>query len=934
MSSDCEDGKERTVGITGPAKDTETSVRVISPVDSVSVTNDRDLIENPESLKTMADQEESEGDTVGPVRRINSAAGFNTSENNQEGQQSFDPYRMLERSQSEAVLIHNIEDPSGDVMNLESTQSSEEVGSEGAMASHCNISECSKVYFDLSKAEAYENLCERTPNLLTRTSSGRHLETIPQEDETDECGKFSLSERSISMESTSSEDRSPRGSHISLKSIREDKAFITTGMARKVMKVNKSQEHLSKISKSSWKASFQSYAQNLRQKTKQLQMGSIQEQIHALRELCVMMEQVWAIPTYGRDLAYGLCDIIKSEKLLDIIIKNCQSQSRDLLRSSARLLEKVLTTGNRHKVAEIGLDIVVKMTIEVKGDTEMARVTTGILESLFKTSEDVSSRLIKLGGLEVVLYWCRCNDRLTLRHCAISLANLALYGGPENQEIMAKSKVPEWLFPLAFNDDDSVRYYACLAISVLVANKEIEADVLNSGTLELVLPFINSHIPSEFARMDLSHRHGRSRGWLKRLAGLLSSKREEAQALAAFHFAMEAGIKSDQDKKEVFYEIEAIEPLRKLAGSPNATVSKLAGEALKIIGEELPHKLTQQVPLWSVADVSAWVAQVGFKDLTEDFERCKVDGDLLLTMTKDDLADSIGMTCKITQKRFLRELTHLKMSADYKSCDQTGLDDWLSEMNQEYRQYMYQMMKSGLDKRYLSHVCDDELMNDCGINNGIHRKRIMQRIAAMKELQMYSDQCSLDSADGTLVSRSMDVFISYRRANGSQLASLLKVHLQLRGFSVFLDIEKLRAGKFDEGLLSSVKMAKHFIIVLTPNSLDRCIGDNNQKDWVHKEIVAAINSGCNIIPLMDNFTFPPADMLPEDMRQIVFFNGIRWIHDYQDACVEKLEKFLRGEVNTSSKRAALFQMGSSTEGPVKGPCKYSSSESTSPTSPP
>jgi len=95
------------------------------------------------------------------------------------------------------------------------------------------------------------------------------------------------------------------------------------------------------------------------------------------------------------------------------------------------------------------------------------------------------------------------------------------------------------------------RYYACLAISVLVANKELEAEVKDSGTLELVLPFISSHTPSEFARMDLSHRHGRSRGWLKRLLSLLSSKRVEAQALAAFHFAMEAGIKLEQDKKEV-----------------------------------------------------------------------------------------------------------------------------------------------------------------------------------------------------------------------------------------------------------------------------------------------------------------------------------------------------------------------------------------------
>lgn len=76
--------------------------------------------------------------------------------------------------------------------------------------------------------------------------------------------------------------------------------------------------------------------------------------------------------------------------------------------------------------------------------------------------------------------------------------------------------------------------------------------------------------------------------------------------------------------------------------------------------------------------------------------------------------------------------------------------------------------------------------------------------------------------------------------------SLLKVHLQLRGFSVFLDIEKLKAGKFDENLLSSVKLAKNFILVLTPNALDRCMGDDEQNDWVHKvdlyNIIMIINS--------------------------------------------------------------------------------------------
>lgn len=33
------------------------------------------------------------------------------------------------------------------------------------------------------------------------------------------------------------------------------------------------------------------------------------------------------------------------------------------------------------------------------------------------------------------------------------------------------------------------------------------------------------------------------------------------------------------------------------------------------------------------------------------------------------------------------------------------------------------------------------------------------------------------------------------------------------------------------------------------------------------------------------------------MRSVCKYNGIRWIHDYQDACVDKLERFLRGDLN-------------------------------------
>lgn len=64
--------------------------------------------------------------------------------------------------------------------------------------------------------------------------------------------------------------------------------------------------------------------------------------------------------------------------------------------------------------------------------------------------------------------------------------------------------------------------------------------------------------------------------------------------------------------------------------------------------------------------------------------------------------------------------------------------------------------------------------------------------------------------------------------------SLLKVHLQLHGFSVFIDVEKLEAGKFEDKLIQSVLRARNFVLVLSPNALDKCMADPECKDWVHK----------------------------------------------------------------------------------------------------
>lgn len=482
-----------------------------------------------------------------------------------------------------------------------------------------------------------------------------------------------------------------------------------------------------------------------------------------------VVRKAWAVPTYGHELGYSLCNTLRNSGGLDLLMKNCVARDRDLQFSSARLLEQCLTTENRSHVVDNGLEKVVNVACVCTKNlkTDHSRVGTGILEHLFKHSEGTCSDVIRLGGLDAVLFECRKNDVETLRHCAMALANLSLYGGAENQIHMINRKVPMWLFPLAFHDDDNIKYYACLAIAVLVANKEIEAEVLKSGTLDLVEPFVTSHNPSEFAKSNLAHAHGQSKHWLQRLVPVLSSNREEARNLAAFHFCMEAGIKKEQGNTEIFREIGAIEPLKIVASCPNAIASKFAAQALRLIGEEVPHKLSQQVPLWSVEDVSQWVKQIGFTEYIKNFYDSRVDGDLLLQLTEENLREDIGIANGIRRRRFKRELENLKKMADYSSKDVACLNNFLQNIGPEFSIYTYSMLNAGVDKESLKNLNDEQLIVECGITNSIHRFRILNSIKSLETTLALSTEENMD--------KTLDVFVSYRRSNGSQLASLLKV---------------------------------------------------------------------------------------------------------------------------------------------------------------
>ncbi|MBQ7348755.1 MAG: toll/interleukin-1 receptor domain-containing protein, partial [Clostridia bacterium] len=142
-----------------------------------------------------------------------------------------------------------------------------------------------------------------------------------------------------------------------------------------------------------------------------------------------------------------------------------------------------------------------------------------------------------------------------------------------------------------------------------------------------------------------------------------------------------------------------------------------------------------------------------------------------------------------------------------------------------------------------------------------------------------------------------DLFISYRRDGGYELARLLYTSFKEAGLNPFFDVEELRSGPFDEKLYTYIEESQNFVLVCSPGCLERCA---NEGDWVKLEIEKAITLKKNIVPvMMKNFDFP--DNLPKEIESLKMFNGASINQEYFNASIEKIISLL---VNVTPKKAA------------------------------
>lgn len=127
--------------------------------------------------------------------------------------------------------------------------------------------------------------------------------------------------------------------------------------------------------------------------------------------------------------------------------------------------------------------------------------------------------------------------------------------------------------------------------------------------------------------------------------------------------------------------------------------------------------------------------------------------------------------------------------------------------------------------------------------------------------------------------KNFDVFISYRRSDGTVKARALDLAFGIDDCRTFLDFKSLGTGAFDKRLENAVLDAPIFIMVLTDDYFKRCVKggetsdgktvfEPDEDDWVRKEIELALANGKKIIPInydkvLDNIP----DYLDEDLKK-------------------------------------------------------------------
>jgi len=132
------------------------------------------------------------------------------------------------------------------------------------------------------------------------------------------------------------------------------------------------------------------------------------------------------------------------------------------------------------------------------------------------------------------------------------------------------------------------------------------------------------------------------------------------------------------------------------------------------------------------------------------------------------------------------------------------------------------------------------------------------------------------------------VFLSYRRTNFPWALSIFQ-NLTQHGFDVFFDFNGIASGDFEQVILGNITSCAHFLVLLTPSALERCLEPG---DWLRREVETALTNRRNIVPLMfEGFNFGSpgiANQLTGSLSALKNYNGLEVPQAYFNEAMERL----------------------------------------------
>lgn len=156
------------------------------------------------------------------------------------------------------------------------------------------------------------------------------------------------------------------------------------------------------------------------------------------------------------------------------------------------------------------------------------------------------------------------------------------------------------------------------------------------------------------------------------------------------------------------------------------------------------------------------------------------------------------------------------------------------------------------------------------------------------------------------------IVISYRRSSSAAYAGRIHDHLVERfgSTNVFIDVESIDPGAdFPQAIQRAVANADALVVVIGPNWAQESDLHGHRRledpgDFVRLEILAALESGVSIIPVLVNRSVMPAsDDLPEPLRSVAYRNALEIRDDRFHADTDRLVTIVRDGSHRSRSRS-------------------------------